>query len=69
MKTHWNYTESNKPTIHIQKREPNMTKVLLTGASGYIGKHITLQLLTDGYEVNFYNITNPIADQILKTKE
>lgn len=28
-----------------------MKKVLLTGASGYIGKHITLQLLTDGYEV------------------
>jgi dihydroflavonol-4-reductase len=28
-----------------------MTKVLLTGSSGYIGKHITLQLLTSGYEV------------------
>jgi dihydroflavonol-4-reductase len=28
-----------------------MTKVLLTGSSGYIGKHITLRLLTDGYEV------------------
>ncbi len=28
-----------------------MTKVLLTGASGYIGKHIALQLLTDDYEV------------------
>jgi len=28
-----------------------MTKVLLTGASGYIGKHITLQLLNAGYEV------------------
>jgi dihydroflavonol-4-reductase len=28
-----------------------MTKVLLTGASGYIGKHITLQLLNQGYEV------------------
>ena len=28
-----------------------MTKVLLTGSSGYIGKHITLQLLNDGYEV------------------
>jgi dihydroflavonol-4-reductase len=28
-----------------------MTKVLLTGASGYIGKHITLRLLTDGYDV------------------
>ena len=28
-----------------------MSKVLLTGASGYIGKHITLQLLNQGYEV------------------
>ncbi len=28
-----------------------MKKVLLTGASGYIGKHITLQLLNKGYEV------------------
>jgi dihydroflavonol-4-reductase len=28
-----------------------MTKVLLTGSSGYIGKHITLRLLSDGYEV------------------
>jgi hypothetical protein len=28
-----------------------MTTVLLTGASGYIGKHIALQLLNQGYEV------------------
>ncbi|MEI7540924.1 MAG: aldehyde reductase [Actinomycetes bacterium] len=28
-----------------------MTTVLLTGASGYIGKHITLQLLNQGYVV------------------
>jgi dihydroflavonol-4-reductase len=28
-----------------------MKKVLITGASGYIGKHITLQLLNQGYEV------------------
>jgi dihydroflavonol-4-reductase len=28
-----------------------MTKVLLTGASGYIGKHITLLLLRDGHHV------------------
>jgi len=29
----------------------NMTTVFLTGASGYIGKHITLQLLSAGYTV------------------
>ena len=28
-----------------------MTTVLLTGSSGYIGKHITLRLLSDGYKV------------------
>lgn len=28
-----------------------MTTVLLTGASGYIGKHITVQLLNQGYSV------------------
>ena len=28
-----------------------MTTVLLTGASGFIGKHITLQLLNEGYTV------------------
>jgi dihydroflavonol-4-reductase len=28
-----------------------MTTVLLTGASGYIGKHIALQLLNQGYDV------------------
>ena len=28
-----------------------MTRVLITGASGYIGKHITLQLLNQGYSV------------------
>jgi len=28
-----------------------MTRVLITGASGYIGKHITLQLLNQGYKV------------------
>lgn len=28
-----------------------MTKVLLTGASGYIGKHVLLRLLLDGYTV------------------
>jgi dihydroflavonol-4-reductase len=34
-----------------RKEENQMTKVLITGSSGYIGKHITLRLLTDGYEV------------------
>ena len=29
-----------------------MTTVLLTGASGYIGKHIALKLLNEGYTVH-----------------
>jgi len=28
-----------------------MTRVLLTGANGYIGRHILLQLLNQGYQV------------------
>jgi dihydroflavonol-4-reductase len=41
-----------------------MTKVLLTGASGYIGKHITLQLLTDGYEVRASVRNKAKADEV-----
>jgi len=41
-----------------------MTKVLLTGSSGYIGKHITLRLLTDGYEVRASVRNSAKADEV-----
>ena len=41
-----------------------MTQVLLTGASGYIGKHITLQLLNAGYDVRASVRNNDKADEV-----
>ena len=41
-----------------------MTKVLLTGSSGYIGKHITLRLLTEGYEVRASVRSKAKADEV-----
>ena len=41
-----------------------MTKVLLTGASGYIGKHITLQLLNAGFEVRASVRNGGKADEV-----
>jgi dihydroflavonol-4-reductase len=41
-----------------------MTKVLLTGSSGYIGKHITLRLLTDGYDVRASVRNSAKADEV-----
>jgi dihydroflavonol-4-reductase len=41
-----------------------MTKVLLTGSSGYIGKHITLRLLADGYEVRASVRNSAKADEV-----
>lgn len=41
-----------------------MTKVLLTGASGFIGKHITLQLLAAGYDVRASVRNNAKADEV-----
>ncbi len=41
-----------------------MTKVLLTGASGYIGKHITLQLLAAGYDVRASVRTSAKAEEV-----
>jgi hypothetical protein len=40
---------------------------LVTGV--LIEDSLTDPSFTNFYEVNFYNITNPIADQILKTNE
>jgi dihydroflavonol-4-reductase len=41
-----------------------MTKVLLTGSSGYIGKHITLRLLNDGFEVKASVRSSAKADEV-----
>jgi dihydroflavonol-4-reductase len=41
-----------------------MTTVLLTGASGYIGKHITLQLLNAGFEVRASVRSGAKADEV-----
>ncbi len=41
-----------------------MTRVLLTGSSGYIGKHITLRLLADGYEVKASVRSSAKADEV-----
>ncbi len=41
-----------------------MTKVLLTGSSGYIGKHITLRLLADGFEVKASVRKSSKADEV-----
>ena len=41
-----------------------MTKVLLTGSSGFIGKHITLRLLNDGYEVRASVRTKAKGDEV-----
>ena len=42
-----------------------MTTVLLTGASGYIGKHIALQLLEAGYTVRASVRSSAKADEVL----
>ncbi|NKB51031.1 MAG: NAD-dependent epimerase/dehydratase family protein [Rhizobiaceae bacterium] len=44
-----------------------MTKVLVTGASGYIAKHIVLQLLLAGYEVRASVRSKGRADQLLNS--
>ena len=41
-----------------------MTKVLLTGSSGYIGKHITLRLLNDDFEVKASVRSSAKADEV-----
>lgn len=46
-----------------------MTKVLLTGSSGYIGKHITLQLLQAGYEVRASVRNSAKAQEVRKAME
>jgi dihydroflavonol-4-reductase len=52
----------NKP--FLLKKAKAMTKVLLTGSSGYIGKHITLRLLLDGFEVRGSVRNSAKADEV-----
>ena len=42
-----------------------MTSVFLSGASGYIGKHITLQLLNQGYTVRASVRSSAKADEVI----
>ena len=46
-----------------------MSKVLLTGSSGFIGKHITLRLLNDGYVVRASVRNSSKADEVRKAME
>jgi Nucleoside-diphosphate-sugar epimerases len=39
-----------------------MTRILITGAGGYIGRHLTKQLLDIGYEVYALDINNKFID-------
>ena len=47
-----------------------MKRVLLTGAAGYIGSHVAVELIAAGYEVigvdNFSNSTPKVLDGIEK---
>ena len=42
-----------------------MTSVFLSGASGYIGKHITLKLLNHGYTVRASVRSSAKADEVI----
>lgn len=43
-----------------------MTKILVTGAAGFIGFHLTKRLLTEGYKVIGYDLVNSYYDPTLK---
>jgi UDP-glucuronate 4-epimerase len=43
-------------------------RILVTGSAGFIGFHLTRQLLTDGHEVVGVDVLNDYYDPLLKEK-
>ena len=50
----------------IKERLKNMKKILVTGSAGFIGFHMSLRLLEDGYEVTGIDNINDYYDVNLK---
>ena len=51
---------------HAKRMEPITSKIFVTGAAGFIGFHLTKQLLEEGHEVVGFDILNTYYDKKLK---